>query len=255
MEVASELGKLTARDAPVAGMVVLAEHQTKGRGTKSRSFESSPGGNLYMTLLFSFNADSYPFPPLNLVRAVPTALCDALATVGILNAGIKWPNDVWVSGKKVAGVLIESSLCGANMSCLAGLGVNVNSDPASIDPALGSIATSLARIRGEDIDREEFLASFCEILERYLDPSHAENLTAAYSKHNIAIGKRIRVFPKGNQLPNAPLAAGSPLPERQEYDALAVRVDEYGFLIVAPDSDPNQLITLSAEDVSLRLLS
>ncbi|KAF0852460.1 mitochondrial BirA family transcriptional regulator biotin operon repressor/biotin-[acetyl-CoA-carboxylase] ligase [Andalucia godoyi] len=252
----------SATTSNIEGSIIITDQQTRGRGTKQRSFESSRTGNVYTTLVFSYDSDEYPFPPLFLVRAVPAALCDAISSVGVSSPPmIKWPNDVWIAGKKTAGILIETSSMGPRMTCFVGIGVNLNTNPSVADPALKDIATCVKDnvaatedTRDAVIDREEFLVTFCEHLEKYLSPSYASVLEHTYRERSVIIGRRVRVFPNGVVgVRTSLLATGAPDACLAQWDGVALSVDSFGFLKVRRD-DTAEEVVLSAEEVSLRLV-
>ncbi len=153
-----------ARDEAVAGAphgaVVIAEEQTAGRGRFGRLWVSPAGKNLYLTLIL--RPDAARLRALSMV--VPLAVCRAVEAVTPLRPVIKWPNDVLVGGRKLAGVLIEGESSGAELLyALAGIGLNVN-DPID-DPKIAGIATSLSRELGEETSRETALAALLNELE------------------------------------------------------------------------------------------
>ncbi len=153
-----------ARDEAVAGAphgaVVIAEEQTAGRGRFGRRWVSPAGKNLYLTLIL--RPDAGRLRALSMV--VPLAVCRAVEAVTPLRPVIKWPNDVLVGGRKLAGVLIQGESSGAEpIYTLAGIGLNVN-DPID-DPEIAGIATSLSRELGEETPRETVLAALLNELE------------------------------------------------------------------------------------------
>lgn len=94
--------ELAERGAP-SGLVVTADEQDSGRGRQGRSWFAPPGAALLYSALLRPLGER-PLLPL----AVPLAVCDAAESLGAVECALKWPNDVWVSGRKLAGVLIES---------------------------------------------------------------------------------------------------------------------------------------------------
>ncbi|GAG02958.1 unnamed protein product, partial [marine sediment metagenome] len=136
------------RNAP-EGTAVLAEEQTGGRGRLGRAWVSPAGKNLYLTLVMR--------PPARHLRVLsivaPLAIAEALEGATGLTCRIKWPNDVLVGGRKIAGVLIETDLAGAAVKyALVGMGVNVNFDAAA-ESEIADIATSVRRELGCDGSR------------------------------------------------------------------------------------------------------
>ena len=113
-----------ARLAPAEqhAQAVLAEKQKQGRGRRARRWHSPAGGNIYFSLGWRFSSNDHAFSTLPLVVAIATA--NALKRTGLEGHGIKWPNDILVNGKKLAGILVELK-SGANQA-LATMGVGIN---------------------------------------------------------------------------------------------------------------------------------
>lgn len=154
-----------------AGALVLAESQTAGRGRAGRAWVSPPDVNLYFTVLL--------FPAVSALRPLAwvTPLAVALAVEEVAQAkgatvvaDLKWPNDVLIAGKKVAGVLIETENLGEKFVALVGVGVNVNLEMVD-HPEISDIATSVKEAIGLKVAREEVLAAFCNHFERLYEES------------------------------------------------------------------------------------
>jgi BirA family biotin operon repressor/biotin-[acetyl-CoA-carboxylase] ligase len=105
------------------GHAVIADRQTAGRGRRERHWHSPAGGNLYFSLGWRFRHDDLPFSTLPLLAAVAAA--EALRRFGLEGHGIKWPNDILVEGKKLAGILVELKSAGAATSAIVGIGINL----------------------------------------------------------------------------------------------------------------------------------
>ena len=117
------------------GHAVVADRQTAGRGRRERRWHSPAGGNLYFSLGWRFRRDDLPFSTLPLLAAVATA--EALGRFGLEGHGIKWPNDILVDGRKLAGILVELKSSGAATSGIIGVGINLSMPAAKgEDPAL-----------------------------------------------------------------------------------------------------------------------
>ncbi len=130
-------------------VAVCAARQTEGRGTKGRSFLSERGG-VYCSFL-NFYRD---FPASEAFRIMAHAAVSVCRTAKHFGAepSVKWPNDVFAKGKKLAGILIENALFGENISCsIVGIGLNVANDVS----ALGGIAISLSEAAGKNLRPEE----------------------------------------------------------------------------------------------------
>lgn len=119
-------------------LLVSADEQTGGKGTKGRSFSSQKGG-VYLSML-TFYQDFPAARAFEIMKSTATAVCETLVFFG-LTPKIKWPNDVFVNGKKICGILIENSLSGKNVaSSVVGVGLNVNN---ALPKDLQEIATTM----------------------------------------------------------------------------------------------------------------
>ncbi|WP_281887000.1 biotin--[acetyl-CoA-carboxylase] ligase [Paenibacillus sp. YYML68] len=146
------------RDGAEEGTLVLAEQQLAGRGRLGRQWHSPKGKGLWSSLVLKPNWLSLAqTPQLTLLTAV--ALCRAVRQVTGLDAGIKWPNDLLVGGRKVAGILLEASVeNGTLQHIVAGVGISVNLQESDYPTELLEKATSLAMCAGHSISRETLLA-------------------------------------------------------------------------------------------------
>lgn len=224
---------LAAREASEGaphGTLVFAEEQTAGRGRRGRSFYSPAGRNLYFTLVLRCPVEVHRRLPL----IVPLAVCTAIQAEAPA-AGIKWPNDIWIGDRKVAGMLIDAELSTAGAVALPGIGINVNADPTVV-PELRDIATSLARELGRPVEREQLLAQVCNTLEPLLEAG-AGDVLAAYRAQSSTLGRRVLVAPVGGE----------------SFEGTAVAIEDSGELAVRREDGSLELVT--AADVSLRPLS
>jgi len=141
------------------GALVVADHQTAGRGRLGRSWEAPPGTALLCSILLEPPADRAA-PQLSLVAGV--AVADAIEQVVGLAAQLKWPNDVMLRRRKVAGCLAEAR----DGAVVLGIGVNLNQTGDQLPERAGSLRT----LTGRDWDREELLAWLLDDLgRRYAD--------------------------------------------------------------------------------------
>lgn len=155
---------------PVDGGIVLADHQHAGRGQHNRIWQSDPGLNL--TFSFCYHPHQIKrLPSITLITAL--ACSKAIDNLTGLKVQLKWPNDLFANGKKLGGILIESSLIGDKVdNLIVGIGINVlqsRFEEASLN------ATSIAKELQEssktepNVSREDVLAGICNTLEYYLD--------------------------------------------------------------------------------------
>src|SRR5215510_12981141 len=147
------------------GEVVVAETQTQGRGRLGRSWISPPFVNLYFSVILRPRLLPVDAPQLTLMAAV--ALADTVASFISIPPTIKWPNDILVEGKKLAGVLTESSCDTERIEfVILGIGVNLNYSIASMPEMIRQRATSLLSLTKKSIEREVFLQTLIQDLDR-----------------------------------------------------------------------------------------
>jgi BirA family biotin operon repressor/biotin-[acetyl-CoA-carboxylase] ligase len=146
-----------ARDGAAEGTTVLAEQQTAGRGRLGRSWVSPARLNLYASVVLRPAIPPLEVPRLTLVAGVVVA--DAIRATAPVDARIKWPNDVLIGGRKVAGVLTELEAEAERVRfVIVGIGVNLNAGCDDFPPELQSKATSIALASGAAVDRVAFAA-------------------------------------------------------------------------------------------------
>jgi BirA family biotin operon repressor/biotin-[acetyl-CoA-carboxylase] ligase len=178
------------------GTLVLAEEQTRGRGQRGRAWHSPAGLSVYASLVLRS-----PGPirtPTLVVAAVGLGIAEGLETATGLDVGLKWPNDLWIGGRKLGGVLVESRGYRADQPGLvAGFGLNVNHGAGDFPPELRAVATSVAQRIGARVDRFELLADVLYHLELRLDQALGGGSTAdlhhAYRERSVLTGERVRL--------------------------------------------------------------
>jgi len=181
------------RNAP-DGTLIVAESQTAGRGRMGRSWYSEPEAGLYLSLVL--RPDISPgFAPL-FTLGCAVALHKAVERQTGLKADIKWPNDLLVEGKKVAGILAEIQADLDRIHVLVvGVGLNVNH--TVLPDELAGRATSLRRVSGHVYSRLEILLDFLEQFEGLIDRFHAagpEVIVAEWTSHSsFAFGRQVEI--------------------------------------------------------------
>jgi BirA family biotin operon repressor/biotin-[acetyl-CoA-carboxylase] ligase len=224
-----DVARGAAEQGAPEGTVALADEQTAGRGRLGRSWVAPPGANLLPTLLLK--------PSDAVLRQIamiaPLAIADAIAECTGLQTDIKWPNDVQAHGKKLAGVLIETSVHDGERFVLVGAGINVNFDPRPHDE-IRDIATSVSAELGHEADREQLLASYLAHFERmYRDASAGASMRDAWRARLVTLGKEVSATWPGGSV-----------------EGLAEDVDETGALVVR--TADGERVTVEAGDVTLR---
>ena len=162
----STVARRLAADGAVEGTVVIAETQTKGRGRLGRSWASPPLRNLYLSIVLR--------PPIAVADAAQLTLVAGLAVAEAVSewvpqAAIKWPNDVVINGRKVAGILAEMEADDDRVRVvILGIGVNLNAAPEDFPEELRDKATALCAAAGRPIDRTAFADRLlARVEERY----------------------------------------------------------------------------------------
>ncbi len=164
----SVMRDLAAKGAP-EGTVVIADEQTAGHGRFGKPWFSPPRVNLYASVLFRPVIPPSEAPGFSFVG--PLAVADTIKAEG-LDATIKWPNDILVEGKKVAGILVECATIDHRVDYVTiGFGVNLNVTRQELSKALGAsgrAAGSLAEFAGHEIDRNAFAAALLNHLAAWV---------------------------------------------------------------------------------------
>ena len=217
-----------AEEGTEEGTVVVAETQQAGRGRMGRSWVSQQG-NLYLSVVFRPPLQALPL--LNILAGVAAAR--AIRKVAGLEPRIKWPNDVLLSGKKVAGILVESVVTGERV-CYAvlGIGINVGLDTSSVEGLTGQI-TSL-RDAGRPVPREDLLRQLLQDLDAlYLQAIQGKSPLAEWRGLLDTLGRQVKVDWRGE------VRVG-----------MAEDLDEIGNLLLRLDD--GRLVSLTTGDVSLQ---
>lgn len=176
-------------DGIPSGTVLAARSQTAGRGQRGNTWFTEPGKNLtFSVVLKDLGLKASDSIRLNALTSV--AVASLLEQYGVQPV-IKWPNDIYVSGRKICGMLIENTLDGAMLGAsVVGIGININQREF---PQLAN-ATSLALCTGKDEALEEVLAVFLEIFEGMLSRLDSPELWERYASRLYRLGKTARYY-------------------------------------------------------------
>ena len=190
MDVAGNL----ARNNSPHFTVVIAGRQSKGRGRLKRTWLSSQGG-LYFTVILRPK-----IPPAFISRvnfAASMILARTLNNLFLINARVKWPNDILVNEKKVAGVLSEMEAETDRVRFInIGMGVNVNNDPTSREP----MAVSLKKIMGRNISKKKLLSRFLDEFENRLNRnSTLDNVISEWKTYSVTMGRQVKIVTAHNE--------------------------------------------------------
>jgi BirA family biotin operon repressor/biotin-[acetyl-CoA-carboxylase] ligase len=200
----NQLLRELARAGAAEGTTVLAESQTAGRGRAGKAWFSPPGVNLYASVLCRPGITPAAAPVFSFVASL--ALADAIRELG-LHPAIKWPNDVLVKHRKVAGTLTELSIAGDRLEhVILGVGVNVNVEREPLRAALGPAAQhaiSLREALGRPVERNAFAGAFLTHLDEWLityRDEGPERILQAWRDLDIVTGRRVEVRDDGAAL-------------------------------------------------------
>jgi BirA family biotin operon repressor/biotin-[acetyl-CoA-carboxylase] ligase len=241
-ETGSTNADLIARAAAgedIGGVVLVAEHQTAGRGRNGRSWSAVPGAQISMSV--GVSADGIPTTAWGWIPLVAgLAVLDAVDKVAGVEAGLKWPNDVLArppARGKLAGILAE--VAAPVPAVVIGIGLNVSLRADELpDPG----ATSLAILGGRAAGRQELIVALLDGLERRIAGLRAQQgadaaLIAEYTARSLTIGARVRAT----------------MPGDREIVGDATHVDEQGRLCI--DTGTETVVVSAGDIVHLRPLS
>ena len=225
---------LAGQGAP-EGTLVITEEQTAGRGRRGKTWTSPAGANLLFSVLLRPPMEGDRVFVLTMVLAL--AGLKAVKTVTGVKAMIKWPNDLYVGTKKLAGILTEFSVRGKQVDwAVPGMGINVNWHP-DVPEGGGVPATSLLAETGQRVSRNDLLL---EILKGF-----------EVSYRDVVRGSMMALYEEWNQ---SCLVLGQSVvvtSEREQIEGRALCIDDFGALIIE-EADGHQRRILTG-DVSLRL--
>jgi BirA family biotin operon repressor/biotin-[acetyl-CoA-carboxylase] ligase len=171
------------------GAVATADHQTSGRGRLGRAWVAPPGTSVLCSVLLR-PPRGRPAAQLSLLGGLAAA--EAVEAVAGLRAGIKWPNDVLVEGRKVAGVLAEQR----GDAVVVGIGINVNQEADELLPDARVPAVSLRVLSGRAFDREEVLRALLDRLDALYERWREAGLGAVHTglaARDVLRGRRVSV--------------------------------------------------------------
>ncbi len=175
------------------GTVVVARHQTAGRGRLGRTWASPPGGAYFSLLLRPMlEADRYPL----LTLLAGSAVCEALRALGV-SAALKWPNDVLVCERKVGGILCEV----VDGALIVGIGVNLNSHVADFPHEIQERLTTVREVTGHTVDIATFIADVLTgigtRLERLEATGDDQAVIEEWSRLSCTLGRHVKVVDGG----------------------------------------------------------
>ncbi len=186
--------RAAARRGAPSRSIFVADYQRAGRGRQGRSWLAAPGDALMSSIVFREQA---PAPtPWRWTSLASVALAESIQEVlPAVTPAIKWPNDVMLDDRKVAGILAETTWDGEQLVAVVGVGVNVNSTPADLE-RVGAAATSLRIAAGQSVDRGQLLLTLVRRMDLWFARPWPE-LHAAWQARLWRRGQRLRLVDLG----------------------------------------------------------
>lgn len=213
-----------ARKGAKAGFLVASSRQTTGRGRLGRAWESPAGRGLYVSLLLRPDFAMTEAGRLTILSSL--AIADAVEAVAGVRPQIKWPNDLVLNGRKLAGVLIETEHKGGRLDfAVIGIGLNVRHEPADFSPEVRGLATSLYIATGRLHRRVDLLVALLQGFERRLAEPFAD-VREAWASSSLTLGQRVTLTTA-----------------RGRKHGQALGLDDSGALLVRGDSGQVEAIT------------
>jgi BirA family biotin operon repressor/biotin-[acetyl-CoA-carboxylase] ligase len=174
--------------------VVVADYQASGRGRRGRAWEAAPGQSLLATIVVRPRLAAAQWPAYSLVAAV--AVAETLARTAALAARLKWPNDVLIAGRKIAGILLESRTLGEPASAVVAVGIGINLAQRAFPAALAARATSVAIEAGRAVARDTMLSALLDTFAGWRDRLEGEGMSPVRARWLAladTIGRRVSV--------------------------------------------------------------
>ena len=187
--------KQLAREGAPHGTVLIAGHQTGGRGRMGRTFQSPEGQGVYLSVILRPNCD--PTQLMHLTCAAGVAMMDAVEAVSGIHPQVKWINDLVIGTKKLGGILTEMSVDKGMVDyAIIGIGINCLQQAADFPKEIANLATSLSLSAEKSVPPERLSAAMVEALWK-LDPvlfTEKAQIMANYRANCITLGKDIQVI-------------------------------------------------------------
>ena len=184
--------ELAAQGAP-HGTVLIANHQTGGRGRMGRTFVSPAGSGIYLSVILRPNCP--PTELMHLTCASAVAMCDAVEHAAHFRPGIKWTNDLVWQSKKLGGILTELGIRpdGITDYAIVGIGINCCQEADDFPPEIRTMATSLRAISPKNVDRAQVAAAMIESLYAMAQSllTGKEPMMNHYRQDCITLGKEV----------------------------------------------------------------
>jgi BirA family biotin operon repressor/biotin-[acetyl-CoA-carboxylase] ligase len=178
-------------------LVILAREQTRGRGRRGRAWHSAANGNLYST--FVFRPEAEPARLQDFTLWIGLNLCELVEKFCRLQPRLKWPNDLFLEGRKAGGILTEARVDADQVRDLVlGIGLNVNGRASDLPADLRMVATSFADAAGTPVDLNKFAAALITRVMRayaqFTDGSYRTTFPTLWERYDLLRGGTITVL-------------------------------------------------------------
>ncbi|HKM22765.1 MAG TPA: biotin--[acetyl-CoA-carboxylase] ligase [Lachnospiraceae bacterium] len=237
-----ESTNITAKEMAIAkakhGTVIIAEHQTSGRGRYNRVFHSPSGHGIYMSLILRPTQLGFSTPTL-VTSFAAVCVCEAIEAITNAEPKIKWVNDIFMNGKKICGILTEAVTdfeSGSIEWVVVGIGINFSTPLEAFPKDLREIVSSVFPDGRSTATRNQLVA---EIVNRMVSPEQKQgeaDIMAEYKQRLFMLGKEVLV----SQV-------------NETYKATALDVDEIGRLLIQKKS--GEVLPLSSGEISIKPIS
>ncbi len=186
-----------ACDSGSDGLVVFAEEQTAGRGRTGAKWYSNYGESILCSIVLTGNKLSGEL--ISLTSAVATA--ETLGKIGRSVTKVKWPNDILINGKKIAGILVESKHCGPRNTFIVGIGINCHQQKDSFPAELQNTTTSVDIENRGFCDRVSLARRLLSSLDHWLEIAQTKpnEIINRWRELNMQIGHRVAVLYSGKR--------------------------------------------------------
>lgn len=229
----AELKEMAKENAP-EGAVLVADHQTNGRGRLGKTFYSPKGNGVYFSLLLrpSFSTEYAPF----ITVAAAVAVRRAIKNLFYIDTQIKWVNDLYFEGKKFCGILTESAFGkdGSMEYAVLGIGINLTAPEGGYPEEFAFKTTCLSNFVKEEINKQVLIEEILKEFDTFYQNLTQKAYLAEYRDASCVIGKEIEIL-------------SGPFSGR----AVALDIDENANLVCRLDS--GETVSLGTGDVSIHL--
>jgi len=211
------------------GTIIIAKKQTGGRGRMKRKWKS-PVGGIWMSIIIhpKFNVSFTTLVPI----AISLALCLAIEKTLKIKPELKWPNDVTLKGKKVAGVLVDASIISNEIEyMIIGVGINFKIKPTELANAIKKTPNfyGVTTLVKNDVNSLPFLHKFLHELEnifQMIDSNHIKKIVNQWTKRSSTIGRNVSLVTENGKI-----------------NGKAVKIDNDGALIISKGKNVERILT------------